>query len=117
MISFLPLVEVDPVQRLRTDRLFLTYLARMRPGLRRRANYPGETVHFADDVSRSSYRFQQGLSAQRLLIGEHGGQARLRHISRARIAVSLRGLVGRAIDIGCTRRWGLWPQGGRHFCS
>ena len=76
MISLLPLVEVDPVQRLRTDRLFLTYLARIRPGLRRRANYPGETVHFADEVSRSSYRFQQGQSAQRLLIGEHGGQAR-----------------------------------------
>jgi hypothetical protein len=63
----------------------------------------------SDDVSRSSYRFQQGLSAQRLLIGEHGGQARLRHISRARFAVSVRGLVGRAIDIGCTRRWGGPP--------
>jgi hypothetical protein len=33
----------------------------------------------SDDVSRSSYRFQQGLSAQRF--GEHGGQARLRHIT------------------------------------
>src|SRR5271169_55121 len=117
MISFLPLVDVDPVQRLRMDRLFLTYLARMRPGLRRRANYPGETLHFADDVSRSSYRFPRGLSAQRLLIRERGGQARLRHISRTRIAVSLPGLVGRAIDIGRTRRWGPWRRDGRHFCS
>ena len=85
-IWFLPRVEVDPQARvdIRLDPLLLMYLTRVRPGLRRRANYRAEIVNFADNVSKPSYRFEGGVPAR-----EHGGPARFRHISRSRIAVAL----------------------------